>query len=103
MSQPPQWLATARMLRRTGFGTTGAQVDAVVNQNWSAYLDTVLNLDPNADPGAIATPMPKSAIPQYPPSGASATEIAAFGQELVARMQVLSGWWPQCSSPSTRS
>ncbi|WP_231388131.1 DUF1800 domain-containing protein [Mycobacterium sp. 360MFTsu5.1] len=93
MSQPPQWLATARMLRRTGFGTTGAQVDAVVKQDWSGYLDWALSLDPNADPGAIATPMPKSPIPQYPPSGASATEIAAFGQELVARMQELSGWW----------
>ena len=49
---------TARVLRRTGFGTTGAQVDAVAAKNWSKYVDAALNADPEADPGARATPMP---------------------------------------------
>ncbi|WP_336470600.1 DUF1800 domain-containing protein [Mycolicibacterium mucogenicum] len=93
MSQPPQWLATARMLRRTGFGTTGAQVDAVASQNWSTYLDGVLNLDPNADPGAKATPIPQSVIPQYPTQGMSADQIHAFQADLLAKLQELSGWW----------
>ncbi|WP_309226857.1 MULTISPECIES: DUF1800 domain-containing protein [unclassified Mycolicibacterium] len=93
MSQPPQWLATARMLRRTGFGTTGAQVDAVVNQNWSTYLDTVLTLDPNADPGAVATPIPSFPMPQYPSEGMSADQIQTFQLDLLAKLQELSGWW----------
>nr|WP_073695272.1 DUF1800 domain-containing protein [Mycobacterium sp. ST-F2] len=81
------------MLRRTGFGTTGAQVDAVASQNWSTYLDGVLNLDPNADPGAKATPIPQSVIPQYPTQGMSADQIHAFQADLLAKLQELSGWW----------
>jgi hypothetical protein len=46
------------MLRRAGFGATGPQIDAVVNQDWSAYLDEALDLDPDTDPGALATPRP---------------------------------------------
>ncbi len=66
-TQSPQWIATARLLRQTGFGTTGPRVDAVVGQDWARYLDALLDADPEADPGARATPMPVVArIPPYP-------------------------------------
>ena len=37
--QSDGWTTTARLLRRTGFGVTGAQVDAVAKQNWPDYVD----------------------------------------------------------------
>src|SRR5882757_6469251 len=66
-TQSARWIATARLLRRTGFGTIGPTVDAVAGQDWSLYLDRVLGLDAGADSGAIATPMPTyPEAPKYP-------------------------------------
>ncbi len=56
--QSPRWIMTARVLRRSGFGVTGAEVDAVVGQHWPSYVDAALAADPDADRGALATPMP---------------------------------------------
>lgn len=78
------------MLRRSGFGTTGREVDAVVNREWGSYLDEVLALDPAADPGAIATPMATYSTPALPASEAS---TAPFVSSMLAQMQDLSGWW----------
>jgi len=78
------------MLRRSGFGTTGREVDAVVNREWRSYLDEVLALDPAADPGAIATPMATYSTPALPASEAS---TAPFVSSMLAQMQDLSGWW----------
>lgn len=89
-SQSPQWLATARLLRRSGFGATGRAIDAVVQQDRAAYLDTVLALDPAADPGAMATPMRSYSTPALPASEAA---TAPFVSDMLAQMQDLSGWW----------
>ena len=56
--QSTAWVSTARMLRRTGFGVSGPEVDAVVGRDWPGYVDAMLATDPDADPGAAATPMP---------------------------------------------
>ena len=48
-TQSPQWIATARLLRRTGFGTSGPWVDEVVGKDWSTYLDGLLDSDPEAE------------------------------------------------------
>ena len=93
VSQSSDWIATARLMRRAGFGATGAQVDAVVSQGASAYLDGALGLDPNADPGAIETPMPSPAIPPMPRDGATATEIGEYSQQLLLQMRDLESWW----------
>ena len=37
-----QWITTARMLRRAGFGVTGPEVDAAVTQYWPGYVDAML-------------------------------------------------------------
>lgn len=78
------------MLRRSGFGATGREVDAVVNREWATYLDEVLALDPAADPGAIATPMASYSTPALPASEAT---TAPFVASMLAQMQDLSGWW----------
>src|ERR1700738_1595857 len=44
-----------RLPRRTGFGTTGPRVDAVVGKNWTEYPNRQLDSDPEADPGARDT------------------------------------------------
>lgn len=103
MSQSPQWITTARLLRRTGFGASGPQIDAVAKQDWPAYLDAALNSDPEADPGAMATPMPKLVIPPDPhidieraKSGVDpglAKEFADFETSLREQMDQVSAWW----------
>jgi uncharacterized protein (DUF1800 family) len=91
--QSTQWQGAARLLRRAGFGASGPQIDAVAKQDWSVYLDTVLGLDPDADPGAVATPRP---IPVTPPTGgSSAAELKALGAELTQQMHDLTAWWLQ--------
>jgi uncharacterized protein (DUF1800 family) len=91
--QSNRWTSTARVLRRTGFGTTGAQVDAVARQNWSKYVDAALAANPNADPGAVATPMPTSPTLCEPGKTASGARRQDFGQQRSAQMAELSGWW----------
>lgn len=59
--QSDRWITTARALRPAGSGVTGAQVDTVARQDWVTYVDAALGADPDADPGAIATPMPSLA------------------------------------------
>jgi uncharacterized protein (DUF1800 family) len=91
--QSDGWITTARLLRRTGFGVTGAQVDAVAKQNWPAYVDAALRADPAADPGAIATPMPTQPALRGPGKGASMSERKEFRQRANEQLTELSGWW----------
>ncbi|HTI73399.1 MAG TPA: DUF1800 domain-containing protein [Mycobacterium sp.] len=96
-AQSPQWIATARLLRRTGFGTTGPRVDAVVGKDWSTYLDGLLDADPDADPGARATPMPVvPTVPPYPRVKDGEDKAAADDQwnKLIDDQTMeLSLWW----------
>jgi uncharacterized protein (DUF1800 family) len=91
--QSDRWVTTARVLRRTGFGVTGAQVDAVATQDWSKYVDAALAADPDADPGAVATPIPMLHNLLSPGKGAPATARKDFNRELVGQMFGLSEWW----------
>jgi uncharacterized protein (DUF1800 family) len=99
-AQSAQWVATARLLRRTGFGTTGPRVDAVVGQDWSRYLDALLDADPEADPGARATPMPiVPSVQPYPTAkvGEDQHDFAARAKEwnrlIAAQVDELAEWW----------
>jgi uncharacterized protein (DUF1800 family) len=92
--QSDGWSTTARVLRRTGFGTTGAQVDAVAAKNWSNYVDAALSADPEADPGARATPMPPVPTPRWiPGKGASVAVREKFIRQASDQMTELSHWW----------
>jgi uncharacterized protein (DUF1800 family) len=92
-SQSPRWLATARLLRRAGFGATGPQIDAVANQDWSVYLDRALALDPDADPGAVATPRPMPDTPMPPDDAAGEAALREFTRTLSDQMSELTSWW----------
>src|ERR1700730_707210 len=91
--QSDGWITTARVLRRVGFGTTGQQVDAVAKQTWPDYVDAALRADPEADSGAVATPMPMLADGHRPGNGASAQFRKEFNRELFSLMSGLSEWW----------
>ncbi|UMB69006.1 DUF1800 domain-containing protein [Mycobacterium paraterrae] len=91
--QSDRWITTARLLRRVGFGTTGAQVDAVAKVEWPAYVDAVLNLSPEHDPGAIATPLPTPPTIPSPGKGASAASLQEHGRRVNGQLTELSHWW----------
>lgn len=84
---------TARVLRRCGFGATGAEVDAVVGQNWPTYVDAALAADPDADRGALATPMPSLPPPQPPARGATKAARAQYRRQLSEQNDELTRWW----------
>jgi len=92
-TQSPRWIATARLLRRAGFGATGPQIDVVANQDWSTYLDQALGLDPDTDPGAVATPRPLPDTPHPPGDVASEAAVQLFNQTLSTQMIELTSWW----------
>jgi uncharacterized protein (DUF1800 family) len=83
----------ARVLRRAGFGVTGAQVDAVAGQNWSKYVEAALGADPDADPGAVATPMPTPPVLRGPGKGASVADRKEFNSRVTDQLTELSDWW----------
>lgn len=91
--QSAQWVTTARVLRRAGFGVTGPEVDAALTWAWPSYVDAALGSDPDADPGALATPMPTLDEPR--PPGRRATQAARkqYNQRLSEQQGVLSDWW----------
>src|SRR5882757_6619337 len=93
-TQSDRWIATARLLRRSGFGATGPQIDAVMHQDLSIYLDNVLGSDPDADPGAIATPLPALGVaPKVPGDDATAAARAAWNKRVYEQMFALTQWW----------
>src|SRR5882757_5509708 len=93
-TQSPRWIATARLLRRTGFGTSGPRVDALAGQDVGVYLDRVLAADPEADPGARVTPMPDYPdVPRYPGEKADAGAKDAWNQLVDGEMAELTRWW----------
>lgn len=91
--QSTAWISTARMLRRAGFGVTGPEVDAAVGRDWPAYVDAMLAADPDADPGAVATPMPALDAPKRPGKGATSAARKQYNQQVSQQMGVLSDWW----------
>jgi uncharacterized protein (DUF1800 family) len=88
-----QWVATARVVRRAGFGVTGPEVDAALTRDWPAYVDAMLGANPDADPGAVVTPMPTLQSPRAPGKGATPATRKEFVRQLAEQEAMLSGWW----------
>jgi uncharacterized protein (DUF1800 family) len=93
--QSSQWVATARVLRRAGFGVSGPEVDAVVRQDWPSYVEAMLDADPDSDAGAIATPMPSFTAAAPPGKGAAPAARKQYNQQMSEQQSVLSDWWLQ--------
>jgi uncharacterized protein (DUF1800 family) len=91
--QSTQWVTTARVLRRAGLGVTGPEVDAALTQDWPSYIDAMLGSDPDADPGAVATPIPSLAEPRAPGKGATPAARKQYHRQLSEQQGVLSDWW----------
>src|SRR6202789_846978 len=91
--QSDGWTTTACVLRRTGFGVTGAQVAAVAKQSWPDYVDAALRADPDKDPGTLATPMPVPPTLRGPGKGASVADRKEFNQRVNEQLTELSDWW----------
>jgi uncharacterized protein (DUF1800 family) len=87
------WAITARVLRRTGFGVTGAEVDAVAATPIATLVDQLLAADPASDPGAVATPAPTFA--RVTPLAADAdVEARKTRNALLAdQLAQLEAWW----------
>ena len=83
----------SRLLRRSGFGATGDDIDAAVKLGPQKYLATMLAADPNSDPGATSTPAPT--FPAIAPlaKGADKATRQAQNQQIAAQMGTLTSWW----------
>ncbi|MEP6798707.1 MAG: DUF1800 domain-containing protein [Lapillicoccus sp.] len=88
-----EWSATARLLRRAGFGATGAEIDAAVAQGASAWLSAALASDPEKDPGALRTPVPSFETLPRPGKAAAPADKKARNQKIAAQNTQLTAWW----------
>ncbi|GAB2563266.1 DUF1800 domain-containing protein [Nocardia heshunensis] len=91
MGLSPDWMRTARVLRRTGFGATGSEIDAVTDV--AAYLRTALIGDPESDPGAQATPIPRFEPPAPPGKSATAEVRKQYQAHITGQLDTLTLWW----------
>lgn len=87
------WQETARLVRRTGFGATGAQVDAAVRMGAPAYLSAALAADPTADPGAKATPVPRFAPVAKVDKSAGTAARKQRRQDVGTQLKSMTAWW----------
>jgi uncharacterized protein (DUF1800 family) len=88
------WDATARVLKRTGFGTTGSAVDAAqASGGGAAHVARVLAANPVPDPGVVATPMPSFAAVAAVGKSATKQQRQQHNQQLEAQILALTSWW----------
>uniref|UniRef100_A0A5Q5CC85 DUF1800 domain-containing protein n=1 Tax=Mycobacterium sp. (strain JLS) TaxID=164757 RepID=A0A5Q5CC85_MYCSJ len=94
-TQSAEWIDAARVLRRSGFGTTGPAVDAVLKfDDLAAHVDEALSVDATKDPGWAATPLPDFQITAAKPSKATTTQIRKnYDKDIAERRTELMGWW----------
>jgi uncharacterized protein (DUF1800 family) len=81
----------ALLLRRTGFGTTGAEVEAATARGYEATVAALLA--PGPDPGAAATPPPDLGDEPQRPAKDDKDARKAVNREIKARSQTLALWW----------
>src|SRR5262245_9118747 len=87
--QSADWRATARLLRRTGFGTTGPEVDTANRVGVAAHVQAVLGTDPAADAGARRTPIPTFDVVAPLGRSASKNERQQRNQQIRSQLSTL--------------
>lgn len=90
--QSIEWRQAAHVLRRSGFGVSGREVDAVAAVGSEKYMEATLAMNPNADPGAAATPLPVFVQPD-PPTTAAHEDWVRFFQVVWQQLAELQIWW----------
>jgi uncharacterized protein (DUF1800 family) len=79
------------LLRRSGFGASGAEIDAAAAAGYPATLDGLFST--TADPGAAATPPPVGAALSAPASGTSPAQQKAANTRRAGQNNDLIAWW----------
>src|SRR5487761_2610548 len=92
-AQSAEWIAMARLVRRSGFGATGVEVDAALKVGAGPYIGSMLAADPTTDPGAVATPVPTFAPIPALVKGASKAQMQARNQQIGAQLEQVTAWW----------
>ena len=87
------WDATARLLRRTGFGARGAAVDEASRAAPAELVQRMLRGDPEDDPGARRTPVPNPALIAPPGKQRSQDERQQFRKQLQQEFRSVVAWW----------
>ncbi|HEV7653958.1 MAG TPA: DUF1800 domain-containing protein [Mycobacteriales bacterium] len=78
------------LLRRSGFGTTGAEVAAATARGYEATVEALLT--PGADPGAV--PPPELGVePARPPKADDKAARRTYTRQLRTRSETLALWW----------
>jgi len=90
---PSPWESAARLVRRTGFGASGADVDAALRMGATRYVSSVLAADPAVDPGAKATPVPHFAAIDYVGKGADKAAKKQRKKQRGEQLRSLTAWW----------
>jgi uncharacterized protein (DUF1800 family) len=84
----------ALLLRRAGFATTGAEVDAAADAGYAATVDAVVAaLSPGADAGADAVAAPDVSVAAAPGKDVSTADRQAYNQHLRQQATALVQWW----------
>jgi uncharacterized protein (DUF1800 family) len=89
----PRWASAARLVRRTGFGATGTAVDAALELGSARYVAAALAADPDTDPGAQATPVPRFPAVDRPGKGASKEGKAEQRKLRNEQLRSATAWW----------
>jgi uncharacterized protein (DUF1800 family) len=92
-TQSAEWIATARLVRRAGFGATGAAVDAARTLGDAAFVSAILSADPTTDPGALATPAPTFGPIPAVPKGATTAQRQQRNKQISGQLTQLTIWW----------
>ncbi len=84
----------ALVLRRAGFATPGAEVDAAAGAGYAATVDAAIAaLSPGADAGADAVAVPDLSLAAAPGKDAATAERQAYNQHLRQQAAALVQWW----------
>jgi uncharacterized protein (DUF1800 family) len=88
-----EWAVQARLMRRTGFGVSGAEVDAALPAGPTAYIQRILGADPAADPGVAKTPLPTFAPIAALPAKPTRQQMLDRNKLVAAQTATLTAWW----------
>ena len=86
------WTQAARLVRCTGFGATGAEVDATTATTSAAFVASLFAAGP-ADAGAAATPPPSFPAPPRLGKNPSPAAKKQRNREIAEQGRTLLGWW----------
>lgn len=81
------------MLRRSGFGARGPEIDRAVNVGDKlSYISDLLSADFSRDPGVLATPMPDLDVLD-PPGESDVSERRRYAKRIAQQKRDLTQWW----------